>query len=60
MAKKPTLPPATLGKPSKKAKYSPTEDESEEECDECGEDHGGSGITLKISLLLPENMQPRK
>lgn len=58
MAKIPPLPPATLGKPSKKSKsYEEDEDEDEEECG-CG-GHDEKGIMLKISILLPESLQPK-
>lgn len=57
MAKKPTLPPATLGKPSKKSRYSEEEEDDGEECG-CG-GHDENGIMLKISILLPESLQPK-
>lgn len=57
MAKKPMLPPATLGKPSKKSRYSEEDEDDEEECG-CG-GHDGNGIMLKISILLPDSLQPK-
>jgi hypothetical protein len=58
MAKRPMLPPATLGKPSKKSKYSEEEDDDDEEEGECGCDgHEEEGIMLKISILLPDSLQ---
>jgi hypothetical protein len=52
------LPPATLGKPSKKSKYSEEEDDDDEEEGECGcGGHEEEGIMLKISILLPDSLQ---
>jgi hypothetical protein len=54
MARRNPLPPATLGKPSGKSKYSEEEDDEEE----CGCDgHDGNEIMLKISILLPDSLQ---
>jgi hypothetical protein len=58
MAKIPPLPPATLGKPSKKSKYSEEEDDDAEDEGECGcGGHEEEGIMLKISILLPDSLQ---
>jgi|LauGreDrversion4_2_1035121.scaffolds.fasta_scaffold08117_5 hypothetical protein len=62
MAKRPMLPPATLGKPSKKSKYSngeePEEDDEEEGCS-CDHEEEEKGIMLKLSILLPSALQPK-
>jgi len=62
MAKRPMLPPATLGKPSKKSKYSnedEMEDDEEEEGCSCDHEEEEKGIMLKLSILLPSALQPK-
>lgn len=67
MAKQPMLPSAMLGKPSRKSKYSKAdeaemedEDEDEGEEESCGCGHGDDeGVVIKISLLLPDMLQPK-
>jgi hypothetical protein len=65
MAKQPMPPSAMLGKPSRKSKYSKAdeaemEDEDEDEEEGCGCGHGDDeGVVIKISLLLPDMLQPK-
>ena len=61
MAKKTLLPPPTLGKPTKPSKYSSKEeDDMDDEEEGCGCEGGHKGVMLKISILLPDTLQPKR
>lgn len=64
MPKRPLLLPAMLDKPRAKSRYSkaeePEEEDDEDEGKECGcGHHDDKGVVIKISLLLPDMLQPK-